>query len=261
MHETAQSRINIQGTQHTSNQRIQSSVESHLSPQSSVFFTQCVNLGNKLSWQASPKHTQIEGSRFADTSQQHAWCNITHNTAKLWFKTLIFFWLVTLSSKSKQQQQNPQSPAKLQEMTRRRTTKYYKRESRSRLLRKSWVNITRQKRSFCSSETFLTYIFEHTATNFRQQYHAPASMLMNSQALWNVLCELTWNTCTRIHKLSTPTARTRNGTTSMMISVAFTPMYDKRPKEEPTAQRTITTPARPSEIFESICKQDKRMQQ
>lgn len=51
--------------------------------------------------------------------------------------------------------------------------------------------------------------------------------------------------------LSTPTARTRKGITSMIINVAGMPAKQKIPKEERTETITIKTPAKPSEIFES----------
>ncbi len=51
--------------------------------------------------------------------------------------------------------------------------------------------------------------------------------------------------------LSTPTARTRNGTTSMMIRVAGTPAYENVPNELATEHRTIRTPHKPTMSFVS----------
>lgn len=63
--------------------------------------------------------------------------------------------------------------------------------------------------------------------------------------------KLTWKACTRINMLSTPTARTRKGITSIIIKVAGTPAKQKMPKDESTDTMTINTPANPREIFES----------
>lgn len=54
--------------------------------------------------------------------------------------------------------------------------------------------------------------------------------------------------------LSTPTAKTRKGTTSIMMSVAGTPQKLYTPRDAMTERKTRTTPARPSAIFEWICK-------
>lgn len=51
--------------------------------------------------------------------------------------------------------------------------------------------------------------------------------------------------------LSTPTASTRKGITSMMMRVAGTPRKDQRPMEENTEARTIETPPILREIFRS----------
>lgn len=61
--------------------------------------------------------------------------------------------------------------------------------------------------------------------------------------------------------LSTPTASTRNGMTSMMIKVAGTPRYPKSPTDAATDARTIETPATPRAIWLSICKRLKFNQQ
>lgn len=63
--------------------------------------------------------------------------------------------------------------------------------------------------------------------------------------------EQTWKACTRINMLSTPTARTRKGITSIMIRVAGTPAKQNIPNDDSTETITINTPARPREIFES----------
>lgn len=51
-----------------------------------------------------------------------------------------------------------------------------------------------------------------------------------------------WLVWTRMKMLSTPTASTRNGITSMMISVAATPKKPNRPTEHTTDASTINTP-------------------
>lgn len=52
--------------------------------------------------------------------------------------------------------------------------------------------------------------------------------------------------------LSTPTASTRNGITSMMIKVAGIPIKANKPTEETTEASTITTPPNPRVILLSI---------
>lgn len=61
-----------------------------------------------------------------------------------------------------------------------------------------------------------------------------------------------WCVCTNMKMLSTPTASTRNGITSMMINVAGIPMKANKPTDETTEAKTITTPPRPSVILLSI---------
>lgn len=52
--------------------------------------------------------------------------------------------------------------------------------------------------------------------------------------------------------LSTPTASTKKGMTSMMIKVAGMPTKANKPTEEITEAKTITTPPKPSVILLSI---------
>ena len=47
--------------------------------------------------------------------------------------------------------------------------------------------------------------------------------------------------------LSTPTARIKNGITSAIISVDFTPTKEKNPADELTDKSTITIPDNPNE--------------
>lgn len=61
-----------------------------------------------------------------------------------------------------------------------------------------------------------------------------------------------WCVWTRIKILSTPTARTRNGMTSIIISVAGMPMKPNKPTEHTTEANTRSTPPRPRVILESI---------
>ncbi|KPM09646.1 hypothetical protein QR98_0081870 [Sarcoptes scabiei] len=58
-------------------------------------------------------------------------------------------------------------------------------------------------------------------------------------------------------RLSTPTARTRNGITSTMISVERTPKKHNKPIDEITDRSTIKIPVKPSIILESTCVMDK----
>lgn len=51
--------------------------------------------------------------------------------------------------------------------------------------------------------------------------------------------------------LSTPTARTRKGITSIIIRVDLKPKRDIKPMEERTEAKTIVTPAKPRQIRES----------
>lgn len=51
-----------------------------------------------------------------------------------------------------------------------------------------------------------------------------------------------WLVCTRMNMLSTPTASTKNGITSMMINVAETPAKPKIPTEHTTDANTMNTP-------------------
>jgi len=60
-----------------------------------------------------------------------------------------------------------------------------------------------------------------------------------------------WWVCTRIKILSTPTASTRNGMTSMMINVAGTPINPNNPTEQITDASTMSTPPSPRVILES----------
>ena len=53
--------------------------------------------------------------------------------------------------------------------------------------------------------------------------------------------------------LSTPTAKTRKGMTSMMIKLSGTPMKEYRPMDVVTDMITTITPERPNTILESIC--------
>ena len=55
--------------------------------------------------------------------------------------------------------------------------------------------------------------------------------------------------------LSTPTARTRKGMTSMMIKLSGTPMKEYTPMDVVTDMVTTITPERPNTILESICKE------
>lgn len=52
--------------------------------------------------------------------------------------------------------------------------------------------------------------------------------------------------------LSTPTARTRNGMTSIIMSVAGMPTKPNKPTEQTTEANTKSTPPRPRVILESI---------
>ena len=52
--------------------------------------------------------------------------------------------------------------------------------------------------------------------------------------------------------LSTPTASTRKGMTSMIIKLRGTPINEYRPMEVVTDMITTITPDRPKTIFESI---------
>ena len=62
---------------------------------------------------------------------------------------------------------------------------------------------------------------------------------------------LTWRAWTRIKILSTPTAKTRKGRTSMMIRVKSKPNRVIIPMEEKTLASTITTPVSPRKILDS----------
>ena len=75
------------------------------------------------------------------------------------------------------------------------------------------------------------------------------SSCVSSGSLW-----LLWKVCTKINILSTPTARTRNGIISKMISVAGMPMKPNIPTEAETDTITIITPNIPSVILLSIMK-------
>ena len=57
--------------------------------------------------------------------------------------------------------------------------------------------------------------------------------------------------CTMMKRLSTPTASTRKGTTSMMMSVASILTRLRRQMDPITAIRTISTPSSPITIFKS----------
>lgn len=59
--------------------------------------------------------------------------------------------------------------------------------------------------------------------------------------------------------LSTPTASTKNGMTSITISVKGTPKKLKMPREQATELSTIKIPAMPKEIFESTYKKEKQI--
>lgn len=61
-----------------------------------------------------------------------------------------------------------------------------------------------------------------------------------------------WCVCTKMNMLSTPTASTRNGMTSIMIKVAGIPIKANKPTEETTDANTITTPPKPRVILLSI---------
>ena len=52
--------------------------------------------------------------------------------------------------------------------------------------------------------------------------------------------------------LSTPTASTKKGITSMMIKVAGVPAYEQAPNDAATDSKTITTPMIPTVILASI---------
>jgi len=58
-----------------------------------------------------------------------------------------------------------------------------------------------------------------------------------------------WYVCTRMNMLSTPTANTRKGMISKMISVAGTPANPNTPMEAATDKRTIIIPPRPRLIL------------
>ena len=58
-----------------------------------------------------------------------------------------------------------------------------------------------------------------------------------------------------MNRLSTPTAKTRNGTTSRIINDASTFKKLMNPNEAPTAINTINTPKKPRHTFRSICMQ------
>lgn len=63
-----------------------------------------------------------------------------------------------------------------------------------------------------------------------------------------------WKVCTTINMLSTPTANTKNGTTSIVSKVVVMPAYPQMPMEQMTEQRTITIPPTPRSILLSNCK-------
>lgn len=54
-----------------------------------------------------------------------------------------------------------------------------------------------------------------------------------------------------MNKLSTPTAKTRKGTTSMMMSVTVTLTRLRKQMEPTTANSTIRTPIKPIDSFRS----------
>ena len=59
------------------------------------------------------------------------------------------------------------------------------------------------------------------------------------------------NACTKIKILSTPTARTKNGITSIIIKVADNPVNEHAPRDAATDNKTITTPTIPTVTFAS----------
>ena len=58
-------------------------------------------------------------------------------------------------------------------------------------------------------------------------------------------------------RLSTPTASTRKGTTSMMMRVAVILARLRKQMEPITANRTTSTPTNPTESFMSICERER----
>uniref|UniRef100_A0A7C8ZWA3 Uncharacterized protein n=1 Tax=Opuntia streptacantha TaxID=393608 RepID=A0A7C8ZWA3_OPUST len=64
--------------------------------------------------------------------------------------------------------------------------------------------------------------------------------------------------CTNMHMLSTPTAKTRKGMTSIMIRVDFTPTELKNPTDPSTESMTKMTPESPSSTFEEMKKEENR---
>src|SRR5579862_5975069 len=59
-----------------------------------------------------------------------------------------------------------------------------------------------------------------------------------------------WNSWTTRKMLSTPTARTKKGITSAMMSVVLTPKAEKIPTEETTDNKTMMMPNNPKVNFE-----------
>ena len=66
---------------------------------------------------------------------------------------------------------------------------------------------------------------------------------------------------TSINRLSTPTARTRKGTTSSMISEAMMFMYLNNPMEAATATITMKTPNKPRVTLMSTCSRRRRREE
>merc|ERR1740124_269725 len=59
------------------------------------------------------------------------------------------------------------------------------------------------------------------------------------------------SSCTKMKMLSTPTASTRKGITSMMMRVAETPAYEHVPNAAATDNNTMITPTMPTVNFAS----------
>ena len=55
--------------------------------------------------------------------------------------------------------------------------------------------------------------------------------------------------------LSTPTASTKKGITSIMIRVALIPNHEQKPNDDATDNKTMTTPTIPTVIFASTYNQ------
>lgn len=64
----------------------------------------------------------------------------------------------------------------------------------------------------CWISLYVSYIIQ----SFERQFQ------LKSGNLCHIKNELTWRACTRINMLSTPTAKTKNGTTSIIIKVIGT---------------------------------------